>query len=56
MAAWAGGAIQFTDNSTLDIGDTSGVTATAIIAASSVQFNITTTDSAWTLKTLATFM
>jgi len=56
MAAWVAGSIQFTDNSTLDIGDTSGVTATAIIAASSVQFNITTADSAWTLKTLATFM
>jgi hypothetical protein len=56
MAAWAGGTLQFTDNSTLDVGDTSGVVATAIIAASSVQFNITTADSAWTLKTLATFM
>jgi hypothetical protein len=56
IAAWAGGAIQFTDNSTLDVGDTSGVTATAIIAASSVQFNLTTADSGWTLKTLATFM
>ncbi len=56
IAAWAGGTLQFTDNSTLDVGDTSGVVATAIIAASSVQFNITTADSAWTLKTLATFM
>jgi len=36
MAAWAGGAIQFTDNSTLDVGYTSGVVVTAIIAASSV--------------------
>jgi hypothetical protein len=56
MAAWAGGTLQFTDNSTLDVGDTSGVVATAIIAASSVQFNLTTADSGWTLKTLGTFM
>ena len=56
IAAWAGGTLQFTDNSTLDVGDTSGVTATTVIAASSVQFNITTADSGWTLKTLATFM
>jgi hypothetical protein len=56
IAAWAGGTLQFTDNSTLDVGDTSGVVATAIIAASSVQFNLTTADSGWTLKTLGTFM
>jgi hypothetical protein len=56
MAVWAGGAIQFTDNSTLDIGDTSGVVASAVIAASSIQFNLTTATSGWRLKSLATFM
>ena len=56
MAVWNGGSIQFTDNSTLDIGDTSGVTAAAVIAASSVQFNLTTATSGWRLKSLATFM
>jgi hypothetical protein len=56
IAAWAGGAIQFTDNSTLDVGDTSGVVASAILSSNSVQFNLSTADSAWTLKTLATFM
>jgi hypothetical protein len=56
MAAWAGGTLQFTDNSTLDVGDTSGVVASAILSSNSVQFNLSTADSAWTLKTLATFM
>jgi hypothetical protein len=56
MVVWAGGAIQFTDNSTLDIGDTSGVVASAVIAASSIQFNLTTATSGWRLKSLATFM
>jgi hypothetical protein len=56
MAAWVGGTLQYTDNSTLDIGDTSGVVASAIISSNSVQFNLTTADSGWTLKSLGTFM
>jgi hypothetical protein len=56
MAAWAGGVIQFTDNSTLDVGDTSGVTVEAVIASNAVQFNIITADSGWKLNSLATFM
>jgi hypothetical protein len=56
MAVWAGGSIQFTDNSTLDIGDTSGVVASAVIVSNSVQFNLTTATSGWRLKSLATFM
>ena len=56
MVAWAGGTLQFTDNSTLDVGDTSGVVASSILSSNSVQFNINTADSGWTLKTLATFM
>jgi hypothetical protein len=56
MAVWNGGAIQFTDNSTVDIGDTSTVIAEAAIAASSIQFNITTATSGWKLKSLGTFM
>jgi hypothetical protein len=56
MAVWAGGSIQYTDNSTLDIGDTSGVIAEAVIAAGSVQFNLNTATSGWKLKSLGTFM
>jgi hypothetical protein len=56
MAVWNGGSIQFTDNSTVDIGDTSTVIAEAAIAASSIQFNITTATSGWKLKSLGTFM
>jgi hypothetical protein len=56
MAVWNGGSIQYTDNSTVDIGDTSTVIAEAAIAASSIQFNITTATSGWKLKSLGTFM
>jgi hypothetical protein len=56
MAVWNDGSIQYTDNSTVDIGDTSGVVAEVAIAASSVQFNITTATSGWKLKSLGTFM
>ena len=56
MAVWNGGSIQFTDNSTVDIGDTSGVVADAAIATNSIQFNITTATSGWKLKSLGTFM
>jgi hypothetical protein len=56
MAVWAGGSIQYTDNSTSDIGDTSGVTAEAVIAAGAVQFNLNTATSGWKLKSLGTFM
>ena len=56
MAVWNGGLIQYTDNSTVDIGDTSGVVASAVIVSNSVQFNITTADSGWKLKSLGTFM
>ena len=56
MAAWTNGSIQYTDNSTLDIGNTSGVVTSAIISTNTVQFNISTVDSGWKLKSLATFM
>jgi hypothetical protein len=56
MAVWNNGSIQYTDNSTVDIGDTSGVVAEAAIAANSIQFNITTATSGWKLKSLGTFM
>ena len=56
MAVWNGTTTQFTDNSTLDIGDTSGVTVAASIITSDLQFNITTTTSGWKIKSLATFM
>jgi hypothetical protein len=56
MAVWNGGAIQYTDNSTVDIGDTSAVTASAVIVSNAIQFNITTATSGWKLKSLGTFM
>jgi hypothetical protein len=56
MAVWNSGSIQYTDNSTLDIGDTSTVVASAVIVSNSIQFNISTADSGWVLKSLGTFM
>jgi hypothetical protein len=56
MAIWNGGSVQFTDNSTLDIGSTTAVTASVSIVGSDVQFNIQTNTSGWSLKSLATFM
>jgi hypothetical protein len=56
MAVWNSGSIQYTDNSTLDIGDTSTVVASAVIASNAIQFNISTADSGWVLKSLGTFM
>jgi hypothetical protein len=56
MAVWNGGSAQYTDNSTLDIGSTTAVTASVSIVGGDVQFNIQTNTSGWSLKSLATFM
>jgi hypothetical protein len=56
MAVWNGGSVQYVDNSTSDIGNTSGVTAEAVVALGSIQFNLNTVDSGWKLKSLGTFM
>jgi hypothetical protein len=56
MAVWNGGSVQFTDNSTLDIGSTTAVTASVSVVGGDVQFNIQTNTSGWSLKSLATFM
>jgi hypothetical protein len=56
MAVWNNGAIQYTDNSTVDIGDTSEVISSVVIVSNVVQFNLTTATSGWKLKSLGTFM
>jgi len=56
MAVWNGGSVQFTDNSTLDIGSTTVVTASISIVSAQAQFNIQTNTSGWTLKSQVTYI
>jgi hypothetical protein len=56
VSAWNGTTVSYTDFSTVDIGDTSGVTTAVSIVAGNVQFNISTGTSGWSIKSLATFM
>jgi len=56
MAVLSGSTVQYTDNSTLDIGSTTPVTCSVSVVSSDVQFNIQTNTSGWRIKTIATFM
>jgi hypothetical protein len=56
IAAWNGTTTEFTDFSTVDIGNTSAVTASISILSGQVQFNVQTNTSGWRIKSLATFM
>jgi len=56
MTVWNGGSTQYSDVSTVDIGSTSAVTASAAIVTGQIQFNITTGTSGWRVKSIGTFM
>jgi hypothetical protein len=56
IAAWNGTTAEFTDFSTVDIGNTTAVTASISIVSGQVQFNVQTNSSGWRIKSLATFM
>jgi hypothetical protein len=56
MAIWNAGTTQFTDYSTIDIGNTSNVTASVSIVTSQVQFNVTTGTSGWSIKSQVTYL
>jgi hypothetical protein len=56
VAAWNGTSTTFTDFSTVDLGDTTAVTASISIVSGQVQFNVQTNSSGWRIKSLATFM
>jgi hypothetical protein len=56
FAVWNGGSVQFTDNSTLDIGTTTGVTSSVTIVTAQAQLNFQTNTSGWTIKSQATFI
>ena len=40
LAVWNGASVQYTDNSTLDIGSTTAVTCSVALVGSDVQFNV----------------
>lgn len=56
LAVWNGTTTQYTDNSTLDIGGTTAVTASVSISASQAQFIVQTTNAGWTLKSQVTYL
>jgi hypothetical protein len=56
MAIWNGSSIQFTDNSTPDIGDTSAVTSSALLSGSNVVLSTYTPSGSWTLKSYVTYI
>ena len=52
MAVNVNGSVEFTDNSTKDIGNTSGVTLSVDISGGSMRLRATTTTDNWTIKSL----
>jgi hypothetical protein len=56
MTVWNGTSTQYVDNSTLDIGNTSGVTLSTSIASSQIQINAATSTSGWRIKAIGTFI
>jgi hypothetical protein len=56
VGAWNGTSVQFYDNSTVDIGNTSAVTSSVSLSGGNVQFNVQTATSGWRIKSLATYM
>jgi hypothetical protein len=56
VAVWNGTSVQFYDNSTVDIGNTTPVTSSVAIVSGQVQFNMQTNTSGWTIKSTATFI
>jgi hypothetical protein len=56
VAVWNGTTAQFYDNSTVDVGNTTAVTSSAVIVTGQIQFNMQTNTSGWAIKSIATFM
>ncbi len=56
LAVWNGANVQFTDNSTLDVGSTTPVTCSVSLVGSDVLFNVQTNTSGWRIKSIGTFM
>jgi hypothetical protein len=56
ISVWNGTTVQFTDNSTADIGTTTPVTSSVAIVGGDLQFNMQTNTSGWKIKSISTFM
>jgi hypothetical protein len=52
MSIWSGSSAQYTDTSTNDIGNTTGVTFSVVVSGSSAVLQSTSATSGWTLKTI----
>ena len=56
MAVWNAGTATFTDVSTLDLGNTTAVSASVSIVSSQAQLNFQTSTSGWTIKSQGTLI
>jgi hypothetical protein len=56
VGVWNGASVQYYDNSTVDVGNTTVVTSSVSVVGGDVQFNVQTNSSGWRIKSLATFM
>lgn len=52
MAIFSGSSIQYTETSTLDIGNTSGITMSVIVSGTSAIFRASATTNNWTIKSI----
>jgi len=52
MAVWNGASIEFTDNSTSDIGNTTPVVLSVIINGSNIELIATVSSNNWIIKSL----
>jgi hypothetical protein len=56
MVVWNGGSVQYTDVSTLDIGNTSAIALTASLSGANLNVTAVLPSDSWTIKTLANFL
>jgi len=56
MIVWNRGSIQYTDNSTLDIGSTTSVVFTASLSGANMNLTTVLPSDSWTVKTLANLL
>jgi hypothetical protein len=56
MAIWNGISVQFTDNSTPDIGNTAAITSSVLISGANVILSTYTPAAGWTIKSQVTYI
>ena len=56
VTAWNGTTTTYYDNATVDIGNTSDITFTSVIASGDVKINAVAASSGWTVKMLVTYL